>query len=276
MLSKLFWKISAAAFIGLGILLTGCAKDAPTSKEVNAVIAERLDLTEEQAARVQPVTAQIWDERETLRTFRINLYDQILVQLKNESVDQEELQNMLYSSWDQMEPMIPKAVNAFSEYHAVLSEEKRNELSEKLENRRERITQGRRGFWRFSDEEPTAEEINGKIADRLDLTPEQETEMLPLTEKLLIEREEIQQVRLSIIDEVIVQLNNESADTTRLESNLRSGWDAIHQLIPLAAETIALVHAILTEEQRAEIVEKMERRKERREKRRQRRWHHWY
>ena len=276
MLSKLFWKISAAMFIGFGILLTGCAKDDPSSEEVNAVIAERLDLTEEQAARVQPVTAQIWAEREIFQTIRTNLYDQILVQLKNESVDQEELQNMLYSSWDQMEPMIPKAVNAFSEYHAVLNEEKRNELSEKLENRRERITQGRRGFWRFSDEEPTAEEINGKIADRLDLTPEQETEMLPLTEKLLIEREEIQQVRLSIFDEVIVQLNNESADTTRLESNLRSGWNSIHQRIPLAVETIASVHAILTEEQRAEIVEKMERRKDRREKRRQRRWHHWY
>ena len=276
MLSKLFWKISAALFIGFGILLTGCAKDDPSSEEVNAVIAERLDLTEEQAARVQPVTAQIWAERETFRTIRTSLYDQILVQLKNESVDQEELQNMLYSSWNQMEPMIPKAVNAFSEYHAVLNEEKRNELSEKLENRRERITQGRRGFWRFSDEEPTAEEINGKIADRLDLTPEQETEMLPLTEKLLIEREEIQQVRLSIFDEVIVQLNNESADTTRLESNLRSGWDAIHQRIHLAAETIASVHAILTKEQRTAIVEKMERRKDRREKRRQRRGHHWY
>ena len=276
MLSKLFWKISAAMFIGLGILLTGCAKDDPSSEEVNAVIAERLDLTEEQAARVQPVTAQIWAERETFRTLRTGLYEQILVQLKNESVDQEELQNMLYSSWDQMEPMIPKAVNAFSEYHAVLNEEKRNELSEKLENRRERITQGRRGFWRFSDEEPTAEEINGNIVDRLDLTPEQETEMLPLTEKLLIEREEIQQVRLSIFDEVILQLNNESADTTRLESNLRSGWNSIHQRIPLAVETIASVHAILTEEQRAEIVEKMERRKDRREKRRQRRWHHWY
>ena len=276
MLSKLFWKISAAMFIGLGILLTGCAKDDPSSEEVNAVIAERLDLTEEQAARVQPVTAQIWAEREIFQTIRTNLYDQILVQLKNESVDQEELQNMLYSSWNQMEPMIPKAVNAFSEYHAVLNEEKRNELSEKLENRRERITQGRRGFWRFSDEEPTPEEINGNIVDRLDLTPEQETEMLPLTEKLLIEREEIQQVRLSIFDEVILQLNNESADTTRLESNLRSAWDAIHQRIPLAAETIASVHAILTEEQRAEIVEKMERRKDRREKRRQRRWHHWY
>ena len=276
MFSKHFWKISVASFIGFGILLTGCAKDDPSSEEMNAVIAERLDLTEEQAVRVQPVTAEIWAERETFRPIHINIYDQILLQLKNESVDQEELQNRLYLSWNQMGPMISKSVNAFSEYHAVLSEEKRNELSEKLENRRERITQGRRGFWRFSDEEPTAEEINGKIADRLDLTPEQETEMLPLTEKLLIEREEIQQVRLSIIDEVIVQLNNESADTTRLESNLRSGWDAIHQRIPLAAETIASVHSILTEEQRAEIVEKMERRKERREKRRQRRWHHWY
>ena len=151
MLSILFWKKSAAMFIGFGILLTGCAKDDPSSEEVNAVIAERLDLTEEQAARVQPVTAEIWAERETLRTLRINLYDQILVQLKNESVDQEELQNILYTSWNQMEPMIPKTVNAFSEYHAVLSEEKRNELSEKLENQRERMTQGRSGFWRFSD-----------------------------------------------------------------------------------------------------------------------------
>ena len=49
-----------------------------------------------------------------LEIFHIDLYDQILVQLKNESVDQEELQNMFYSSWNQMEPMIPKAVNAFS------------------------------------------------------------------------------------------------------------------------------------------------------------------
>ena len=115
MFSKHFWKISAALFIGFGILLTGCAKDDPSSEEVNAVIAERLDLTEKQAARVQSVTAEIWAERETFRTLNIDLYDQILVQLKNESVDQEELQSMLYSSWNQMEPMIPKAVNAFSE-----------------------------------------------------------------------------------------------------------------------------------------------------------------
>ena len=44
-------------FIGFGILLTGCAEDDLSSEEVNAVIAERLDLTEEQAVRVQPVTA---------------------------------------------------------------------------------------------------------------------------------------------------------------------------------------------------------------------------
>ena len=98
MFSKLFWKISAVSFIGFAILLTGCTKDDPSSEEANVVIAERLDLTEEQAARVQPLTAEIWAEREIFQTIRIKLYDQILVQLKNESVDQEELQNMLYSS----------------------------------------------------------------------------------------------------------------------------------------------------------------------------------
>ena len=77
MLSKLFWKISAAMFIGFGILLTGCAKDDPSSEEVNAVIAERLDLTEEQAARVQPVTAEILAERETFRTLRTGLYEDL-------------------------------------------------------------------------------------------------------------------------------------------------------------------------------------------------------
>ena len=54
-------------FIGLGIFLTGCAKDDPSSEEVNAVIAERLDLTEEQAALEQPVTVEIWSERETFQ-----------------------------------------------------------------------------------------------------------------------------------------------------------------------------------------------------------------
>ena len=39
MLSKLFWKVLVAAFIGLGIFLKGCTKDEPSSGEVNAVIA---------------------------------------------------------------------------------------------------------------------------------------------------------------------------------------------------------------------------------------------
>ena len=85
-------------FIGFGIFLTGCATVYPSSEEVNAVITERLDLTEEQAAHMQLVRAEIWAIRETFQIVLTTLYDQILVQLKNESVDQEELQNMLFSS----------------------------------------------------------------------------------------------------------------------------------------------------------------------------------
>ena len=50
-------------FIGFGILLTGCAKDDPSSEQVNAVNAERLVLIEEQAASVHPVTAEIWAKK---------------------------------------------------------------------------------------------------------------------------------------------------------------------------------------------------------------------
>ena len=67
MFSKHFWKISAAMFIGFGILMTGCAKDNPSSEEVYAIIVERFDFIEDQAALVQPVTAEICAERETFR-----------------------------------------------------------------------------------------------------------------------------------------------------------------------------------------------------------------
>ena len=114
---------------------------------------------------MQLLTVEIWAKRKTFRTIRTNIYDQILVQLKNELVDQEELQNMLYSSWNQMEPMIPKAVNAFSEYHAVLSEEKKMSFP-----RNRRI--GEKGS-------PKAGEVFGNFRKK-SLPPKRSTEKLPI------------------------------------------------------------------------------------------------
>ena len=73
--------IAVTLLLGLGVVLSGCSKEEPSAEEVNAVVAERLDLNEEQAARVQPVTAGLYGERKSLRKLRDDIQDEILVQL---------------------------------------------------------------------------------------------------------------------------------------------------------------------------------------------------
>ena len=243
---------------------------------MNDVIAERLDLNEEQAARVQTVTVELWGEREMLRKLRADLYDQLLAQLKSELDDSGEMEKALKTSWQHVENLIPKAASAFSEYHAVMVLEKCEEMVEKIEKRRERIKQGRRRFWSFSDEGPIAEEINRRMADRHNLALEQETQMLPVTEKLFDERDAIKQARLKIYDEVLIQLRNDTVDTDQLELVLHSTWTTMDVRIPMVSDAFASVHAILTPEQRAELSEKLEHRQQRRKNRRHHRWHDWH
>ncbi len=118
--------------------------------------------------------------------------------------------------------------------------------------------------------------MNGKIADRLDLSVEQEKQMLPVMEELYGERAALRQVRLNVYNEVLAQLKSETADALKLESVLRSGWSVIDERIPIVVRTFAEAHAVLIPEQRTEFVEKIERRQERRKKRRKHRWYHWH
>ena len=118
--------------------------------------------------------------------------------------------------------------------------------------------------------------MNGKITDLLDLSLEQEKQMLPVTEELYGKRTELQQARLNVYNEVLTKLKSETSDATKLESVLRSGWFVIDELIPILVQAFAKSHAVLIPEQRAEFVEKIERRQERRKNRRKHRWDHWH
>ena len=77
-----------------------------------------------------------------LRKLRADLYDQLLAQLKSELADSGEMEKALKTNWQHVENLIPKAASAFSEYHAMMTLEKREEMVEKIEKRRERIKQG--------------------------------------------------------------------------------------------------------------------------------------
>ena len=262
----------------LTISFSSCSKKTESTTSTSA---ERLDLNEEQAARVQPVTAGLYGERKALRKLRDDVQDEILAQLKSDSVDKDSFELVLKQSWSEVEARIPKVAKAFAEYHAVLEPERRGEFAEKMEKRRERMKDGhRRRFLSFSEESHSAEDVNGKIADRLDLSVEQEKQMLPVTEELYGERTALRQARLNVYNEVLAQLKSDTADAPKLESVLRSGWSVIDERIPIVVQAFAEAHAVLIPEQRAEFVEKIERRQERRKNRRKNRrkhrWYHWH
>ena len=262
----------------LTISFSSCSKKTESTTSTSA---ERLDLNEEQAARVQPVTAGLYGERKALRKLRDDVQNEILAQLKSDSVDKDSFEFLLKQSWSEVEARIPKVAKAFAEYHAVLEPERRGEFVEKMEKRRERMKDGhRRRFLSFSEESHSAEDVNGKIADRLDLSVEQEKQMLPVTEELYGERTALRQARLNVYNEVLAQLKSDTADAPKLESVLRSGWFVIDERIPIVVQAFAEAHAVLIPEQRAEFVEKIERRQERRKNRRKHRrkhrWYHWH
>jgi len=262
----------------LTISFSSCSKKTESTTSTSA---ERLDLNEEQAARVQPVTAGLDGERKALRKLRDDVQDEILAQLKSDSVDKDSFELVLKQSWSEVEARIPKVAKAFAEYHAVLEPERRGKFAEKMEKRRERMKDGhRRRFLSFSEESNSAEDVNGKIADRLDLSVEQEKQMLPVTEELYGERTALRQARLNVYNEVLAQLKSDTADAPKLESVLRSGWSVIDERIPIVVQAFAEAHAVLIPEQRAEFVEKIERRQERRKNRRKHRrkhrWYHWH
>ena len=128
------------------------------------------------------------------------------------------------------------------------------------------------------NKEMNAEESNEFITDRLDLNQEQSIKIAPITKDFFTEKEAIHEIQKAISEEILNQFKSDSADTAQLESTLTGSLDQIRAKIPKFVKNFAEFHAVLTSEQRSEIVEKMEKRLEHSEKRGWgRKWRkHWH
>ena len=120
---------------------------------------------------------------------------------------------------------------------------------------------------RNNNNEMNTEEANEFITDRLDLNQEQSIKIAPITKDFFTEKEVIHEIQKAISEEILNQFKSDSVDTAELESTLTGSLDQIRAKIPKFAKNFAEFHAVLTSEQRSEIVEKMEKRHEHSEKR---------
>ena len=83
------------------------------------------------------VTEELYGERTALRQARLNVYNEVLAQLKSDTADAPKLESVLRSGWFVIDERIPIVVQAFAEAHAVLIPEQRAEFVEKIERRQE-------------------------------------------------------------------------------------------------------------------------------------------
>ena len=120
---------------------------------------------------------------------------------------------------------------------------------------------------RNNNKEMNDVEANEFITERLDLNQEQSIKIAPITKDFFTEKEAIHEIQKAIRKEILTQFKSVSVNTAELESTLTGSLDQIRVKIPKFAKNFAGFHAVLTSEQRSEIVGKMEKRLEHSEKR---------
>ena len=101
----------------------------------------------------------------------------------------------------------------------------------------------------------------------LGLSDEQTRKFVPLAENLFAEKEELLDIRKTINNEIIAQMMSEKADAARLEALLNKNIEQLRLKLAKFSNSFTKFHALLTPEQRLELVEKMERRREHADKR---------
>jgi len=96
------------------------------------------------------MTEKLYGERAALRQVRLNIYNEVLAQLKSYTVDALKLESVLRSGWSVIDVRIPIVVQIFEEAHAVLIPEQRAEFVKNIERHLERRKNRRKHRWYHS------------------------------------------------------------------------------------------------------------------------------
>ena len=111
------------------------------------------------------------------------------------------------------------------------------------------------------------------VTAHLDLSDEQTRKVAPLAQNMFAEKEELLEMRKTLNIEIIAQMKSDTADAAKLEAVLNKNIEQLQLKLAKFSTNFAEFHAILTPEQRTELVEKIESRLEHADKRERR--GHW-
>lgn len=138
MTRKVFY-IGAAAAALIGLLSWGVGYAHRSPERRMAWIAKRLDLNEQQTAKLQAVHEAMRQAREQFHKERVVLFDEIVAQIQSERLDEAKVLQLLEQRQALMSQVAPQVVAKVAELHASLTPEQKAKAVEYMERFKERM-----------------------------------------------------------------------------------------------------------------------------------------
>ena len=138
MTRKVFY-IGAAVAALIGLLSWGVGYAYRSPERRMAWIAKRLDLNEQQTAKLQAVHEAMLQAREQFHKERAELFEEIATQIKSERLDEAKVLQLLEQRQALMSQVAPQVVAKVAELHASLTPEQKTKAVEHLARFKDRM-----------------------------------------------------------------------------------------------------------------------------------------
>ena len=138
MTRKVFY-IGAVVAAVVGLLSWGIGYAYRSPERRMAWIAKRLDLNEQQTAKLQAVHEAMLQAREQFHKERAELFEEIATQIKSERLDEAKVLQLLEQRQALMSQVAPQVVAKVAELHASLTPEQKTKAVEHLTRFKDRM-----------------------------------------------------------------------------------------------------------------------------------------
>lgn len=137
MLHKLLMAGMVSGLVASMLFFTGCRRDAgrhPDPEKIVAEISSRLDLDEDQSARLKEMVLDLEAEMVALHDTAPDLRSLIPEMIRGERLDGVELQQLYTSKRESVDQLAEKVIASLVEFHTLLTPEQRETLATEMEN----------------------------------------------------------------------------------------------------------------------------------------------
>jgi Spy/CpxP family protein refolding chaperone len=252
--SKTFKTLRQSLLIAItsATFLVGCGQ--PDSKSTSEIVSETsstLDLNDAQAREMARVVDTARPELEVLKEIRGQLWEEMLAQMQQDSVNVEEINALLEANWASVHNKLPVLAQKITDFYTMLTPEQRSKV-------KERISKGWKSNHLERLESANTSRIVFGMSFALDLDDTQEQEVTNLINTLRSKSVEIKERHRELREEMYEQMLEDSVNAEDVAALLDVRWSEVQSKLPLLAQGFADFHKILTQEQRVKIAQKLE------------------